>query len=218
MAKTAASDGRRGGSPRAAKRFRARWAMVQSVRLGVRPTSSQVMGGRTRWASGRPPQPSRPAAHGVVAGRFWFVVQRNSAGGGPGPCAHQVVVTSLRGAGRSTSRAKRQPRAPAQHRRTRTTASIAPRRRAGPGPPEVLGQTDRAQLVEHLVGHVGDAAARWRGGQSGMGSRSMRPLVGLLDVGAPASFQGWNSTVDICTAQDDVGQLGDANSSSAVRP
>ena len=45
--------------------------------------------------------------------------------------------------------------------------------------------------------------------QSGIGSRSMRHSSGR-SVSARREFQGWNSTVDICTAQITLAELGDA--------
>ena len=47
------------------------------------------------------------------------------------------------------------------------------------------------------------------GGHSGIGSRSMRHSSGF-STSARREFQGWNSTVDICTAQITCGQLGHA--------
>jgi len=53
-------------------------------------------------------------------------------------------------------------------------------------------------------------------GQSGIGSRSMRHSSGC-SVSARREFQGWNSTVDICTAQI-TEPSSVTHSSSAVRP
>ena len=78
-----------------------------------------------------------------------------------------------------------------------------------------LRPADGAQLVEHLVRHRGDPAhAR----QVGVGHRVQvdPPLVRMLDVGAPR-VPGWNSTVDICTAQMTLASSV-THSSSAVRP
>ena len=62
-----------------------------------------------------------------------------------------------------------------------------------------LGVADRAELVQHLVDdaghplHLGEVA-------SGTGSRSIRHSSGFSGSSRRV-FHGWNSTVDICTAQ-----------------
>ena len=71
-----------------------------------------------------------------------------------------------------------------------------------------LREAGRAQLVEHLVGDVGDPP-HLREVAHGPGSRSIRHSSGF-SVSSRRLFQGWNSTVDICTAQITLRQLGDA--------
>ena len=63
-----------------------------------------------------------------------------------------------------------------------------------------LRPPDRAELVEHLVGDAGDPSDRGDVGTPASGSRSIRHSSGF-STSARREFHGWNSTVDICTAQ-----------------
>ena len=65
------------------------------------------------------------------------------------------------------------------------------------------------------MGDVGDPPHRGPSGQSGIGSRSIRHSSGF-STSARREFHGWNSTVDICTAQI-TWASSVTHSSSAVR-
>src|SRR5664279_5717302 len=68
-----------------------------------------------------------------------------------------------------------------------------------PDPPEVFGQP----VAPSSCRTSRATQATWRTRSkphAGMGSRSMRHSSGR-SVSARREFQGWNSTVDICTAQ-----------------
>ena len=79
-----------------------------------------------------------------------------------------------------------------------------------------LREAGGAELVEDLVGDVGDAAHRRPAGAAGIGSRSMRHSSGR-STSARREFHGWNSTVDICTDQI-TWASSVTHSSSACRP
>ena len=147
------------------------------------------------------------AAHRVGrcrwCGRGRSGCSRRTARRGSRSLRHHVVVTSS-GARRSTSRAK----ASAARRTSREAVRRARsgRRRAGPcRPRSSASRPRRARRAPRA--RRGRPAAPWPSGQSGIGSRSMRHSSGF-SMSARREFHGWNSTVDICTAQITLGQLG----------
>ena len=83
-----------------------------------------------------------------------------------------------------------------------------------PLPPEVFGQPVAPRSSSTSCATC--ATRRTRRAQSGIGSRSIRHSSGF-SVSARREFQGWNSTVDICTDQITL-PSSVTHSSSACRP
>ena len=83
-----------------------------------------------------------------------------------------------------------------------------------PLPPEVFGQPTAPSSSSTSWATWATRRTRSKS-QSGIGSRSMRHSSGC-SVSARREFHGWNSTVDICTAQITLASSV-TQSSSAVR-
>ena len=177
-------------SPSSAKR--AGHGRHREVAGSTSSISSHVIGVDTVAVGHAPHRVGR--GHRVVAGVLVVVDEQRRPD--RGPCATTSSSPSA-GARRSTSRAK----ASAARRTSREAvrrARCARRRAARCRPTSSASRRRRARRAPRA--RRGRRAAPRSSGQSGIGSRSMRHSSGC-STSARREFHGWNSTVDICTAQ-----------------